>query len=65
MLDLEDIQLPELLEQIFEEHYYEIVGLSILLLTVIFLRLLVKQVTMPAASPATVRRTTRLLGNTP
>jgi len=60
MLDLQDVQVLELLEQIFEEHYYEVVGLSILLLTAIFLRLCSnrvpagKQVRMPAASPATV-----------
>lgn len=64
MLDLQDVQVPELLEQIFEEHYYEVVGLSILLLTAIFLRLfsdrvpVVKRVKMPAASPATVRPST-------
>lgn len=64
MLDLQDVQVPELLEQIFEEHYYEVVVLSILLLTAIFLRLfsdrvlIVKRVKMPAASPATVRPST-------
>ena len=61
MLDLQDLQLPELLEQILDEHYYEVIVLLTLLLTAVVLRVSSnhlparKTVKMPAASPATVR----------
>ncbi|KAK5954341.1 Vacuolar protein sorting-associated protein ist1 [Knufia fluminis] len=68
MLEI-DIQLPELFEQILDEHYYEVVALLILFLTIVVLRLfsnslpIRKTVKMPAASPATVKlkSTLRLL----
>lgn len=50
----------ELLEDIFEQHLYEIIGLCVLLVTVLYLRLgplpvaRLKTRKMPAASPQTV-----------
>lgn len=45
--------------EIYDEHYYEIIGLCILLLTVLFVRFAkpfvsLSAITMPAASPQTV-----------
>lgn len=49
-----------LLEDIFEQHFYEVVGLCVLLVTVLYLRfgplpvIRLKTHKMPAASPQTV-----------
>lgn len=60
MSDRRAIQVPELLEQILDQHFYEAATLLTLLLTVVVLRVFCnlpavrKTINMPAASPATV-----------